>query len=401
MIVNTESFKYILVSLVFITVCASMSAQTYSTSASWKTTVSGDTIYMFSEWTHANVKALANEESKIEWWAFNEETLAYDKLLRTVNGLSDTYNPDHKMGVLCKLTSEKSVSETRVWVDVPKISGVQMSVDSIYCEGMDVTGKAEALPTRVYDSRESKWVDVAQKIVYHWYVADTLQLTTGQIHPMLESPMQRCEIKVVAFNQVENKAEAVDSVDTYGVKALFTSKVRERDVLNEIKSGDSYSAPTEIEFVNTSKGNVTVNEWVMGNVSRLYDKNPVYSFQTTGTYRVALWVTDEDTGCSSVDSTLTVNITDAFLQFPDVFTPNGDGVNDEFRPAYKSLKSYDITIYNRWGRKVYHSTDPSTGWDGKEGNAKAAEGVYMYIAEGDGYDKGVKLRRHGTITLVR
>lgn len=360
-----------------------------------------DTVYMFSDWSQVTVTASAPSESTFEWFEFNDQTLSFDELIQSASGLSDTYSPSHKSGLLCKISVGESVSQIRLWVDVPVIDAVHLSVDSVYCEGMDVTGRADAQPTNVYDVNASKWVDVPQKIVYNWYVADTLQLTTGQVQPMLESPMQRSEIKVVATNQVQNKAEAADSVDSFGVKALYTSKIREREVLNEIKSGESYSAPAEIEFTNTSKGNVTVSEWAMGNVSRLYDANPVYSFQTTGVYKVTLCVTDEDSGCSSVDSTLSVTITDAFLEFPDVFTPNGDGVNDEFRPAYKSLKSYDIVIYNRWGRKVYHSTDPSTGWNGKEGSAKAAEGVYMYVAEGEGYDRGVKIRRHGTVTLVR
>ena len=96
-----------------------------------------------------------------------------------------------------------------------------------------------------------------------------------------------------------------------------------------------------------------------------------------------------------------LTITDAFMGFPQVFTPNGDGVNDEFRAAYKSLKHFDLKIFNRWGRRVYHSTDPAKGWNGKEGNAEAAEGVYMYVAEAEGFDKGVKIRRHGSVTLVR
>lgn len=398
---DIKSFKYITIVWTLIFACSSAVAQTYSTSASWKATVASDSVYMFADWNNAVVCASSPVESTFEWFAFDDATLAFDKLLKSSQGLFDSFIPTEKCGVLCRVKNADSQSETRFWVDVPVIESVALSVDSIYCDGMDVTGSAQAKPTSVYDIAKSQWTDVPQQIIYNWYVSDTLQLTTGQIQPVLESPMQHGALKVVAQNQVFNSAEAVDTVDAFGVKALYTFKAREREVLNEIASGDAYSAPAEIEFTNNSKGNVTVNEWVMGTVSRLYDKNPVYSFQTTGNYRVSLIVTDEDSGCSSVDSTLQISVTDAFLRFPDVFTPNGDGVNDEFRPAYKSLKSYEITIYNRWGRKIYHSTDPSTGWNGNEGGAKAAEGVYLYSAEGIGFDKGVKIKRHGSVTLIR
>ncbi|CAG5080231.1 gliding motility-associated C-terminal domain-containing protein [Parvicella tangerina] len=73
---------------------------------------------------------------------------------------------------------------------------------------------------------------------------------------------------------------------------------------------------------------------------------------------------------------------------PNVFTPNKDGDNDYFKlggtpdPCYDSLT---VTIYNRWGKKVYESEDPYFEWDGTikgKGNADCAEGTYFVIIQG-------------------
>lgn len=376
-------------------------AQIVSSNADMVSVVGGDNVYWYKDWSKAIVNVKTDNISMIEWLAFDESTMSYTELKKKTEGTEDNYIATESCMMMCRVTYNEKVSETRFGMDVPMIENVEMTIDSVYCEGMDVTVKAIGEPTRYYNHQTETWAEIAQKMVYSWYVSDTLQVMSGQEELTLESPMSDCEVRVVAANQVENTGEASDSVGSYGVRAMFKYEERERDVLNEVTNGDYYSAPAEISFTSESKGKVSVYEWVMGDMSRVYDKNPVYSFQQTGEHRVKLIVTDEESGCMSADSALTIKVTDAFLNFPDVFTPNGDGVNDEFRCAYKSLKNYDIKIYNRWGRQIYHSTDPAKGWNGKEGNSEAAAGVYMYIAEADGFDKGVKIRRHGSVTIIR
>ena len=74
------------------------------------------------------------------------------------------------------------------------------------------------------------------------------------------------------------------------------------------------------------------------------------------------------------------------LLVPNVFTPNGDGKNDEFRVLYRSIKEYHIWVYNRWGKLVYESQDPAKGWDGTINNHPAAEGAYFYVIRALGTD---------------
>jgi gliding motility-associated-like protein len=67
---------------------------------------------------------------------------------------------------------------------------------------------------------------------------------------------------------------------------------------------------------------------------------------------------------------------------PNVFSPNGDGVNDYFKPfPYKFVKSINLDIYDRWGLLVFTCTDPEINWDGKDmtSHLPVSDGTYFYL----------------------
>ncbi len=68
---------------------------------------------------------------------------------------------------------------------------------------------------------------------------------------------------------------------------------------------------------------------------------------------------------------------------PNVFTPNGDNVNDMFTPLepYRYVKDIDINIYNRWGQVMFHTTNPNINWNGTDQHSgqPCPDGVYYYI----------------------
>jgi gliding motility-associated-like protein len=85
----------------------------------------------------------------------------------------------------------------------------------------------------------------------------------------------------------------------------------------------------------------------------------------------------------------------------NAFSPNEDGHNDEFALLGVFLESYQIVIYNRWGKKVFESQSMDNSWNGLDPQGQAcAEGVYVYIAEGVGID-GQYIKRVGSVTLLR
>ncbi|MCS6933805.1 MAG: gliding motility-associated C-terminal domain-containing protein [Chitinophagales bacterium] len=82
----------------------------------------------------------------------------------------------------------------------------------------------------------------------------------------------------------------------------------------------------------------------------------------------SVWVIATHAGCVTNKSIGYVKV----VEFPNAFTPNGDGVNDLF------LKGYDLVILNRWGQELYRGTD---GWDGRFNGKKVSPGTYYYVVQ--------------------
>ena len=67
------------------------------------------------------------------------------------------------------------------------------------------------------------------------------------------------------------------------------------------------------------------------------------------------------------------------IYFPNAFTPNNDGLNDIFKPIILGRPAvYHLIIYNRWGQKIFETSDPGQGWDGKIKNKEQESGTYIW-----------------------
>jgi gliding motility-associated-like protein len=93
-------------------------------------------------------------------------------------------------------------------------------------------------------------------------------------------------------------------------------------------------------------------------------------------------------------------------QLPKVFTPNGDNINDYFVPfPYSSVEKINLVIVNRWGKEVFHTTDPGIRWDGKDETTKqpCSDGVYLYVCDvfEITLDGNVMRTLRGSVTILR
>ncbi len=107
----------------------------------------------------------------------------------------------------------------------------------------------------------------------------------------------------------------------------------------------------------------------------------------------------------AVCDTVTLQITDCLLSFPNVFTPNGDGVNDYFQPfALEGILNYEMKIYDRWGQLQFE-TKNSGKWNGNRPNGKpCVEGVYFFVLDftlHHGTGAPIKGRFFNHFTLLR
>ncbi len=91
---------------------------------------------------------------------------------------------------------------------------------------------------------------------------------------------------------------------------------------------------------------------------------------------------------------------EAVLFLPDAFSPNGDGMNDTFKPSGSFYDNFQLIVYNRWGQSVFQTTDATTGWDGTIQGDRASEGQYVYkIVITD--STGKEFVKKGTVLLLR
>ncbi|MDI1354415.1 MAG: gliding motility-associated C-terminal domain-containing protein [bacterium] len=172
---------------------------------------------------------------------------------------------------------------------------------------------------------------------------------------------------------------------------------------------DKGYAPLSVSFINNSfssnsKDNINSN-WGFGNgttsVSVQASVSPVVVYSQPGTYSVVLYV-NKGACFDTATKFITVEVPSK-LEIPNMFTPNGDGINDLYFLKTSNLTEINFRIIDRWGHLVYELTS-STGnvlWDGKnQTGAEVAEGVYYFTLSATGKD-GVSYNEKGQITLLR
>jgi len=196
-------------------------------------------------------------------------------------------------------------------------------------------------------------------------------------------PKQTYYVKVKGQSLSPDASPGTICVDTIGIWLPDTGHVYVN--FDTLSIQQMQAAPYSVYLIN-----YTINgrkySWRIyddkGNlVATSTQTNLEYTFTNPGCYRIVLIGTSKQ-GCRDTMEYAYVCV-DAVpvLEIPNVFTPNGDGQNDEWLIHAKSIKEFKCTIYNRWGKKIYEWDDVTKGWNGKiNGNgADASPGVYYYV----------------------
>ncbi|MDE6342144.1 MAG: gliding motility-associated C-terminal domain-containing protein [Muribaculaceae bacterium] len=180
---------------------------------------------------------------------------------------------------------------------------------------------------------------------------------------------------------------------------------------NQIGSGGSEglggSAPCDISFQAYVTDGVIHNEWQLTRDSsfenidyRFTTQDLDYTFLEEGTHYVRYIGSNADGSCEYVGDTYEISIGESRLLVPNAFSPNDDGVNDEWKVAYRSLLTFNCWIFDRQGHQICHLTSPDQGWDGKVGGKTVDSGVFYYVIEATGSD-GKKYKKSGDINVVK
>ncbi|HEY4798139.1 MAG TPA: gliding motility-associated C-terminal domain-containing protein, partial [Bacteroidia bacterium] len=159
-----------------------------------------------------------------------------------------------------------------------------------------------------------------------------------------------------------------------------------------------YCGGNFIQFKDSSLNAISWN-WNFGDTYTSALQNPSHTYSASGTFSVTL-TTSNSIGCPNTKDTVVIVPPFSQLYIPTSFTPNGDGNNDIYYVFGKCLTDMTFRIYDRWGEKIFETTDVNTGWDGMYKGEKENAGVFIYSFEGT-LTTGEKVNQKGNITLIR
>lgn len=127
-----------------------------------------------------------------------------------------------------------------------------------------------------------------------------------------------------------------------------------------------------VYITDLSEGSTRV-QYLISDNQYIDEESFNYTFNLAGEYMITQFV-ENDFGC--IDEISEDILVRGFLFYmANAFTPNGDGENDEISPKVNGVETYQINIYDRWGKLIFSSRDPYEAWDGNG----VSEGVYNYV----------------------
>ncbi len=134
-----------------------------------------------------------------------------------------------------------------------------------------------------------------------------------------------------------------------------------------------------VQFTDQSQ-DATSWLWIFANQGSSSLQNPAHTFSDTGTYRI-LQIATHPNGCRDTSFADIEVRPDLSYHLPNAFTPNGDGINDVYLGVGNlyGARNFEMTIWNRYGDKLFESNNPDVGWNGRVNNVGelVQPGVYL------------------------
>lgn len=212
--------------------------------------------------------------------------------------------------------------------------------------------------------------------------------------------------------------EAQENMPAISPTATITTATGETQEVTEY----SGSAPLQVHFapnVENPNGYEAYYEWRFykegTSIEEPYlvrhEEETDFTFNEAGGHCIALiayfmngndTIVKYDTDYWMDATPIRISISTSKLDFPNAFSPNGDGMNDIYRAKtdYQSIVEFKAVIYNRWGQKLYEWNNPAGGWDGTYKGNPVKQGVYYVQVTAKGAD-GRRFNIKKDVNLLR
>jgi gliding motility-associated-like protein len=260
------------------------------------------------------------------------------------------------------------VSEDSVAITVPNADSLTLrfTADTSICPGQEVLLLAEA-------------AGGIGDITYSWSTGD---INTDSV---LVYPLQTTMYSIIVEDSCGN---------TVGASSLVLVKAPTADF------GMFYIENQKIQFLNQSSSDVVSWYWNFGDGNWSTEESPLHAYADTGWFYVLLIVVN-DYGCADTLVKAVYSYPPFVLFIPNTFTPTLDGLNEEFLTIGQGFVSFDMGIFDRWGRELFRTKDIHRGWNGKDerGNYYPL-GVYVYRID-IVTPPGLKEKFLGRVTIIR
>ena len=192
---------------------------------------------------------------------------------------------------------------------------------------------------------------------------------------------------------------------TAAISALTSSGVLVISSSSESSVSQHKDRDSELRLLENNSSNAYTYFWNFGDgTSNDSIFSPEHTFpENAGTYLVSLEVSNE-LGCLDSISQSIVIEHDPVVFIPNAFTPDEDGLNNEFTavfPENMKLASFEMYIYDRWGELVFYSQNPKEGWDASLAGFDAPDGVYSYLVKYKELGYVNKFQVTGSVVVIR
>ena len=433
------NFRYLLVTFTLIFSLNGF-AQITSTADFFEATEYSDSDFVFVFCTDVNNagELTVNDSTDtggfdFEWYKFseltNDFTIALSGFSINNDSTSSTISSLENGGYKVILTKGAEKQQYVAWVYNNNDLSVTVNLDpdndcdflALLTEPYYQTTQNFDTPLNYYDTLTGTTYTFKNKIkTYDWdsnpeldsfnsYNGPYTSIAEDPLDNNSELPTENTTFSVVVTDRFGCSAE--DEIDYTAIETDADFSWTSIDYKTEeiLESGDSESdltgpAPLKVKFTNESLNGQSFY-WFYGDTlwnddedfkeTDDYLEEPVHLYRTTvadsgKTYIMRMYSTSAD-GCT--DSIFfEINLEPSVIEFPNVFTPNNDGVNDIFiLTDFKSIKSFKITIFNRVGQVVHEfegDVRDWEGWDGKvrDSNRDASAGNYFFVVDITGWD---------------